>query len=155
MVSPLAATASLPQLEAALQASWVRQTAYLGAYQLGNPALGQCYPTSRVVQWFYPSLEIAAGQVDTGVSTEAHFWSVDQTLVPPKHLDLTWQQFPAASQVLDFRIINRHSLGDSPPTIARCKLLLRRVLERLGSDENGMVGAFQTDLRSGSYADLE
>ena len=36
-------------LARALRASWDSQTAYQGAVVPGNPAFGQCYPTSRVV----------------------------------------------------------------------------------------------------------
>lgn len=45
-------------LREALEASWDRQTAYGAVEQAGNPALGQCYPTSRVVQHYYPATEI-------------------------------------------------------------------------------------------------
>jgi hypothetical protein len=33
--------------------------------------------------------------------------------------------------VVRFRILDRHSLKDSPPTVARCQLLLERVLSKL------------------------
>ena len=122
---------SRTQLRLALEASWVRRTAYLGAFEPGNAALGQCYPTSRVVQWFFPSLEIASGVVDTGFGREAHFWNIDPARNPAELVDLTWQQFPEGSKVTGFRILNRHALNDSPPTIARCKLLLTRVLINL------------------------
>jgi hypothetical protein len=122
---------SLCQLRSALEASWDRRTAYLEALQPGNTALGQCYPTSRVVQWFFPNLEIASGEVDTGSALEAHFWNIDPASVPVKHIDLTWQQFAEGSKVVRFQILDRHALGDSPPTVARCQLLLERVLMKL------------------------
>jgi len=122
---------TLPQLRAALQASWDSRTSYLGVSQDGNPALGQCYPTSRVVQWFFPRLEIALGEVDTGSSLEWHFWNIDPESDPVRHVDLTWQQFSPGSRVKQFKILDRHMLGDSPPTIKRCQLLLERVLARL------------------------
>jgi hypothetical protein len=53
-------------LREALAASWDKRTAYLEVEQAGNPALGQCYPTSRVVQHYYPETEIIKGKVWTG-----------------------------------------------------------------------------------------
>ncbi len=124
---------SLPRLKAALEASWDSRTAYLGAFQPGNPALAQCYPTARVVQWFFPHLEIASGEVETGSAVDHHFWNVDQGRDPPVHVDLTWQQFGPGAKVRQFKILDRHALGDSPPTIDRCSLLLHRVLAHLAS----------------------
>ena len=128
---PLAGV-SLPQLRAALEGSWDSRTAYLGAYQPGNPALGQCYPTARVVQWFFPRFEIASGQVDTGPTLESHFWNIDPACEPTVHVDLTWQQFGEGSAVKQFEILDRNALGDTAPTIKRCQLLLKRVLNQLG-----------------------
>lgn len=122
---------SLARLKSALEASWDGRTAYLGAHEAGNPALGQCYPTARVVQWFFPRLEIASGEVNTGSATEWHLWNIDPEGDPPNHVDLTWQQFGPGSRVTQFRILDREALGDSPPTIERCRLLLERVLARL------------------------
>ncbi|HEX8535308.1 MAG TPA: hypothetical protein VF662_14175 [Allosphingosinicella sp.] len=122
---------SLPRLRAALEASWDSRTAYLGASEAGNPALGQCYPTSRVVQWFFPRFEIASGEVDTGRGVEWHFWNVDPSAEPPVHVDLTWQQFGAGAKVTQFKLLDRLQLGDSPPTVERCRLLLERVLIQL------------------------
>ena len=131
-MNPSLPTVSLPRLRSALEASWQPDTAYLGVHQPGNPALGQCYPTSRVVQWFFPALEIVSGQVRTGSSVEAHFWNVHPAQHPQGHVDLTWQQFAAGAEVASFAILDRDALNDSPPTVARCELLLRRVLARLG-----------------------
>jgi hypothetical protein len=147
---------SLPQLKCALEASWDRSTAYLRAEQSGNAALGQCYPTSRVVQWFFPHLEIASGAVDTGSGLEAHFWNIDPA-EPSSPIDLTWQQFADGSRIMSFEILDRHALNDSPQTLLRCRLLLARVLRRLETlgapDEltiNG--GAGRTASLAGRYA---
>jgi hypothetical protein len=59
----------MPCLREALAASWDKRTAYLEVEQAGNPALGQCYPTSRVVQHYYPETEIIKGIVWTGKAT--------------------------------------------------------------------------------------
>jgi hypothetical protein len=123
---------SLPQLQSALEASWSPSTAYGGAFEPGNPALGQCYPTARVVQFFFPRFDIAAGDVDTGSAIEAHFWNIDRASKPAEHVDLTWQQFPDPSRKLGFRVLDRHRFGDSPQTVLRCRALLQRVLVQLG-----------------------
>jgi hypothetical protein len=122
---------SLAQLRWVLEASWGPDTAYRGVQQPDNPALGQCYPTSRVVQWFFPTLEIASGEVDTASGPEAHFWNVDPLCNPAKHVDLTWQQFAEGSKVAQFEILDRQALNDSPATVARCELLLARVFMKL------------------------
>jgi hypothetical protein len=112
--------------------SWQPDTAYLRVHQHSNPALGQCYPTSRVVQLFFPSFEIASGQVKVGSSLEAHFWNIDPTKTPIRHVDLTWQQFSRGAEIISFEMLDRDKLNDSPPTVQRCELLLQRVLSRLG-----------------------
>lgn len=53
-------------LREALEASWDRQTANGAVEKAGNPTLGECYPTSRVVQNYYPATEIINGNVWTG-----------------------------------------------------------------------------------------
>lgn len=118
----------LLQIREALEASWDEQTSYLAVKQLGNPALGQCYPTSWVIQHFFPATEIIKGHIWTGKDLEVHFWNglqIDNTLY---HLDLTWHQFPAGSSVRDFEILDRHTLNDSVSTTHRCELLLERVV---------------------------
>lgn len=118
-------------LAEALEASWDHQTAYRGIIRPGNPAFGQCYPTSRVVQWFYPEFEIATGEIWTGSSIEHHFWNVQGAGDGAGWVDLTWKQFPPGSVVRRFEILDRNALGDSQGTQERCALLLRRVLAHL------------------------
>src|SRR5476651_320809 len=62
-------------LREALAASWDKRTAYLEVEQVDNPALGQCYPKSRVVQHYYPETEIIKGKVWTGKAVDVHFWN--------------------------------------------------------------------------------
>ena len=123
----------LARLAAALEASWDHGTSYGGLAQPGNPALGQCYPTSRVVQFFYPETEIARGKVWTGSGTACHFWNVRGSGAGAESIDLSWQQFSPGSVVRHFKLLDRRQLGDSPPTVERCALLLRRVISRLAS----------------------
>jgi hypothetical protein len=115
------------RLREALEASWDRQTAYGAVEQAGNPALGQCYPTSRVVQRYYPATEIIKGKVWTGESEEVHFWNALSVGDDWYHIDLSWQQFPAGSVVQEFVVLDRQDSGDSEATIQRCALLLMRV----------------------------
>jgi hypothetical protein len=138
----------LASLAAALETSWDRRTAYGGVAEPGNPALGQCYPTSRVVQFFYPQTEIACGEVWTGSGTECHFWNVSGSGDAAEWIDLTWQQFPPRSRVRHFRLLDRHRLGDSPPTVERCALLLRRVLSRLAEPGEGRSSSAPAPLLS-------
>ena len=115
----------------ALEASWSIETSYGGVSEPGNPALGQCYPTSRVVQRFLPASEIVKGTVWTGVRSEIHFWNelqVESVSVP---VDFTWQQFPLGSVVTTSQVLDRTNLGDTPPTIARCERLLGAVIAHL------------------------
>ncbi|WP_422653083.1 YunG family protein [Brevundimonas sp.] len=121
---------SLPRLAEALEASWGPDTAYRGATRQESRAFGQCYPTSRVVQWFYPEFEIASGEVWTGQSTEWHFWNVRGGGADDS-IDLTWAQFPEGSTIRSYVVLGRHDTSDSPPTLTRCEILLRRVLAHL------------------------
>jgi hypothetical protein len=111
----------------ALVASWDRQTAYRAVKRAGSPAFGQCYPTSRVVQHYYPATEIIKGKVWTGESEEIHFWNGLPVGDDWYHIDLSWQQFPTGSVVRELIVLDRQDLGDSEATIQRCALLLRRV----------------------------
>lgn len=119
------------RLRAALEASWDRQTAYGAVEQAGNPALGQCYPTSRVVQHYYPATEIIKGKVWTGEREETHFWNGLPVGGEWHHIDLSWQQFPASAAVRAFAVLDRRTLNDSAATLQRCALLLTRVESRL------------------------
>ena len=126
------AALDLATLADALAASWGADTAYERTFDSGNPARGQCYPTARVVQHFFPELEIARGWVDTGSARERHFWNMTDEYGWMRRIDLTWQQFPPASVRRGFETLDRFALGDSPPTVARCEVLLRRVVDCLG-----------------------
>jgi hypothetical protein len=128
----------LASLTAAIEASWDHRTAYQGLTRAGNPAFGQCYPTSRVVQFFYPDVEIVCGDVWTGSSTERHFWNVRGSGEQAEWIDLSWKQFPAGSVVRRLKLLDRELLNDSPPTVERCDLLLRRVLAFLAHRPIGL-----------------
>jgi hypothetical protein len=129
--APSTRPVDLIALREALEASWSARTSYGGVWEEGNPALGQCYPTARVVQHFLPASEIVKGSVWTGIREEIHFWSelvVDNATVA---IDLTWQQFPPGSVVTARETLDRNAFGDSPITVARCDLLLADVQEHL------------------------
>jgi hypothetical protein len=125
------------RLREALVASWDKRTAYLEVEQTGNPALGQCYPTSRAVQHYYPETEIVKGKVSTGKPLEVHFWNGLRLGDDWYHIDLTWQQFPAGSIIQEFAIVKREELNDSDATMERCALLLKRVDDCLNARSRG------------------
>lgn len=79
----------LTRLKDAIERSWDHRTAYQGATRADNPAYGQCYPTSRVVQLFYPEAEIACGDVWAGQGTECHFWNIIGTGDEATWIDLS------------------------------------------------------------------
>ena len=103
-------------------ASWDAGTAHLGG-RADNPAAGQCYPTSRVVKGLYPEADVVTGEVDTGAGLEDHFWNQ----LGEDRIDLSWSQFPEGSTLVRARVLDLATLNDSPPTVARCALLLERV----------------------------
>ena len=120
-------TVSMTKLREAIEASWGVDTAYLHVNEKGNPALGNCYPTSRVIQHFFPKMEIVEGQVWTGKKLEKHFWNLLIVDGMEYHIDLSWRQFPHGSVVKEYKIRDRKTLGDSEATIKRVELLLNRV----------------------------
>ncbi len=122
------------QLRHALEASWSAGTAYLGVSEKSNPALGNCYPTSRVVQHYFPNTEIVEGEVATPTGTEKHFWNLLTVDGAEYHIDLTWQQFPVGSYVGSYKIRNRNELNDGEDATRRVDLLLGRVKKFLASD---------------------
>jgi hypothetical protein len=117
----------LSRLREALQAGWGVDTAYMRAEERGNPALGNCYPTSRVLQILCPQAEIVEGVVWTGNTSEKHFWNLLSVDGVDYHIDLTWQQFPQGSVVTEWTVRNRATLGDSEATAQRVKTLFERV----------------------------
>ena len=62
------ARVDLEVLKCAVEASWDHLTSYQGVLEFGNPALGQCYSTSRVVQWFYPDYVLTHLQMSSEAS---------------------------------------------------------------------------------------
>jgi hypothetical protein len=122
---------SMLQLRRALEASWQPDTAYLRVQREGNPALGQCYPTSRVLQHYFPAAEIVEGEVITPIATEKHFWNLLVAHGVEIHIDLTWQQFPPGSYVASWQVRDRNTLGDGPETLRRVDLLTKRVERQL------------------------
>jgi hypothetical protein len=126
-VTATASKVDLLRLRTALEASWDSETSYERVAKPGIPALGQCYPTARVVQHLFPEAEIAEGEVWTGWEVEKHFWNVVDHGGTAFHIDLTWQQFPLGSTVRNYALRDRSSLEDSPQTLSRVEILLRRV----------------------------
>ena len=117
----------LLQLREAIEASWDEQTAYRGVKEDGNPALGNCYPTSRVVQHYFPELEIIKGEVWNGSKERGHFWNGIEVHGTWYYIDFSWQQFPAGSIVSSYEVLDQNNLDDSHDAIRRYNLLLARV----------------------------
>ena len=112
----------LPALTRALEASWDHLTSYMGETRPDNPAYGQCYPTSRVVQWFYPEYEIVKGDVWTGASVEQHFWNVRGQDANAEWLDLSWKHFQSDRpyDILPFWTATRWATASERGQGARC-----------------------------------
>lgn len=129
---------SVLRLREALDHSWDSQTSHLNVVKKGNPALGQCYPTARVVQHFFPDTEIVEGEVLTGGKLEKHkhFWNVLIADGVEYHIDLSWQQFPRDSVVKSWKIRDRKTLNDSQATVERCDLLLERITNYLNRTQD-------------------
>src|SRR5262245_15139199 len=134
---------SMLELREAMEGSWDAATSFGGVSEAGNPALGQCYATSRVVQHFHPEVEIVEGEVWTGKRVEMHFWNVLVAEGNEYHIDFTWQQFPAGSVVRSSKIRDRETLGDGPATIRRCDLLRDRVLSYLARKKHEAVSVVE------------
>lgn len=128
---------NLVQVREALESSWDPATAYLEARQADNPALGQCYPTSRVLQLLLPEFEIVEGQVWTGEREEKHFWNLLPTDRGDIHIDLTWQQFPYGSVVHHWRVRDRDGLNDGAATVRRVDRLFESVRMHLRARPDG------------------
>ena len=119
------------QLRQAIEASWQSDTAYQHVEEKGNPALGQCYVTSRVIQNYFPDAEIVEGEVQTSGGIEKHFWNLFKTDSQELHLDLTWQQFPPGSTVKTWKIRARNTLDNSQDAVDRVDRLLNKVEQSL------------------------
>ena len=114
------------RIREALEASWRQDTAYEHVYEKGNPALGQCYPTSRVVQHYFPETKIARGFIWTGKSEEMHFWNILDIGGTIYHIDFSWRQFPPGSSVVRWALLSEDD-PDSEATVKRIETLLKRV----------------------------
>ena len=121
------------QLREALEASWDEATSYQEVYKDGNISLGQCYPTSRVIQIFFPDTEIVEGEVWAGKRAEKHFWNLLKSNGAEYHIDFTWSQFPEGAVIKHWKIRDRVTLGDGEETISRINILHDRVKNYLSS----------------------
>ena len=121
------------RIREALEASWQPDTAYQHVVEEGNPALGQCYPTSRVVQHYFPETEVVRGFVWTGEREEMHFWNILEAAGVTVHIDFSWRQFPPGSVVRRYEPLAKDNV-DSEVTVQRIKTLLERVQNYLADN---------------------
>lgn len=124
---------SFTALREALEASWSSDTAHLYAEEEGNPSLGQCYVTAKILQEYFPEFEIVEGIVETPNGKEKHFWNRIKSSAGVIDIDLTWQQFPVGSKVVKCWLRNRQTLNDGEETQRRLSVLRERVKSYLGS----------------------
>lgn len=122
---------NLIEIRQAIEASWSEETAYHNVTKAGNPSFGQCLPTSFVIHHFFPEIQIVRGKVLNGNKTEEHYWNGIKVNDELYHIDLTWQQFPIGTKVLEFEIFDTSSLTENSSAFKRCQLLLRRVNQYL------------------------
>lgn len=122
------------KLRQAIEASWEPAIAYMRQEEDGNPALGQCYPTSWVMQQYFAELEIVEGDIVTPSGREKHFWNILRNNGQVYHIDLTWQQFPVGSYVDSWWVRDRRTLNDGEETKQRCALLKSKVERVLNYD---------------------
>ena len=119
------------RLREAIEASWAQDTAFQRVYEDGNPAQGNCYVTSRVVQHFFPEMEVVQGKVQSAEKLVGHFWNVLIKDGIEYHIDLTWKQFPQESIVTEYKFRDRHAFSDDQEAINRIEILLERVKKHL------------------------
>lgn len=124
-------TTDMLALRRAIEATWQPDTAFGQVSKPGNPALGHCYDSSRVVQHYFPDADIVEGRVITPHGEEKHFWNILKTGDAVIHVDMTWQQFPHGSYVKSWFVRDRATLNDSPATVQRIELVLQRVQQNL------------------------
>lgn len=118
---------NLTTLRHAIEASWSEETAYHNVLEVGNPSFGQCLPTSFVINHFFPEIQMVCGKVLIDNKIEEHYWNALMMNDNFYHIDLTWQQFPIGSKVLEFEIFDFNSLAKNSSAYKRSHLLLNRV----------------------------
>ncbi|MFO0862101.1 MAG: hypothetical protein U0516_00005 [Candidatus Saccharibacteria bacterium] len=119
------------KLRSAIESSWRPDTAYQFIEEEGNPALGQCYVTSLVIQYFFPECEIIKGEVNTDHGIEKHYWNMVMVNGEKVHIDLTWRQFPLGSTIKSWQLKNRGEFNDDKQLVERFEKLLTRVKQNL------------------------
>jgi hypothetical protein len=119
------------KLRDAIESAWQPDTAYQFVEEDGNPALGQCYVTSLVIQHFFPECEIIKGKVNTNHGIEKHYWNMVTVNGEGLHIDLTWHQFPVGSAIRNWELIGRNEPNRDEQLAERFEKLLARVRQNL------------------------
>jgi hypothetical protein len=121
------AAVTLSELEAAIRASWSRETSEEpDAWSEENPAWGNCAVTALVVRDYLGGDLVIAGVVRDGTRVDRHAWNV---LPSGLAVDLTRDQFRNGERCEAPTPLTETAV---PGTQERYELLAGRVRERLG-----------------------
>ena len=93
---------------ATVRSAWSAETAWIDAWDPGNPAGGQCGTSSLALQDEHGGTVVRGLVHDTGRSATpaVHYWNV----IAGRHVDLTWQQFSPSAFVLRSDVVGRDDL---------------------------------------------
>lgn len=118
------ASLTLADVEAALDATWSRETSSdPAAWSEANRAWGQCAVTALIVQDYF------GGSLQRGeVGPISHYWNV---LSSGEQADLTLRQFPDGTEVANVATRTREYVLSHIETARRYRKLARRVDQRL------------------------
>jgi hypothetical protein len=117
----------------AIRSSWCAATIAEGDWDTGNPARGQCEPSSFVA-WRYLGGDLVLGRVLVGgEQVEHHYWN----RINGQDLDLTQEQFGPEHIVEELRVLPNDFLTENmasmkPEMLHRIDLMSTKVGAILG-----------------------
>ena len=112
------------ELQGLLRKCWSRETSVNSEYWgKDNPAYGQCVATSQLIQKLLGG-EIMGGKTKAPgcifTNTLNHFWN---RLPDGQEIDLTKEQFPEGTMILNKKIIEKSYFSQFPEAIKKYKAL--------------------------------
>jgi hypothetical protein len=117
----------------AIRDSWCRETSYdPDNWNKRNPAYGQCAVSSMVYQLFFGGMIYKATVILPDGTTESHYLNAlfdpsDQEFL----VDLTIEQFPDDTQLVDYKQANSSSLYANKETLDRFQMLSELVYQKI------------------------